>query len=58
MPTLLSTLVVALPIGTNWGLLASRGALFPALSDAGLTEGEVWRAWAALVLQPQLRKRR
>lgn len=58
--TMLSTLVAALPIGTNLGLLhllwmlvsgrllASRGALFPGLSDAGLTEAEVRRAWAAL----------
>jgi hypothetical protein len=29
-------------------LLASRGALFPGLSEAGLTPGEVRRAWAAL----------
>jgi hypothetical protein len=53
-------LVAVLPIGTNLGLLhllwmlvsgrllASRGALFPALSEAGLTDGEVRRAWAAL----------
>lgn len=58
--TMLSTLVATLPIGTNLGLLhllwmlvsgrllASRGALFPGLSDAGLTEGQVRRAWAAL----------
>jgi hypothetical protein len=29
-------------------LLAARGALFPGLSEAGLTPGEVRRAWAAL----------
>lgn len=58
--TLLSTLVAPLPIGTNLGLLhlpwmlvsgrllANRGALFPGLSDLGLTDGEVRRAWAAL----------
>jgi hypothetical protein len=58
--TMLSHLVAPLPIGTNLGLLhllwmlvsgrllASRGALFPALSEAGLTEAEVRRAWAAL----------
>ena len=56
--TMLSTLVATLPIGTTLGLLhllwllvsgrllASRGALFPALSDTGLTEAEVRRAWA------------
>jgi len=60
MHALLMSLVVSLPIGTNLGLLhllwmlvsgrllASRGALFPALSDLGLTDGEVRRAWAAL----------
>jgi hypothetical protein len=58
--TLLCALVVPLPIGTNLGLLhllwmlvsgrllRSRGALFPGLAEAGLTDGEVRRAWAAL----------
>jgi hypothetical protein len=58
--TMLSTLVAPLPIGTNLGLLhllwilvsgrllASRGALLPGLSAAGLTDGQVRRAWAAL----------
>ena len=57
---LLCAVVSALPIGTNLGLLhllwmlvsgrllAARGALFPGLSEAGLTPGEVRRAWAAL----------
>lgn len=57
---MLSNLVAALPIGTNVGLLplpwmlvsgrllTSRGALFPSVSDAGLTEAETRRAWAAL----------
>jgi hypothetical protein len=58
--TMLCALVAPLPIGTNLGLLhllwllvsgrllASRGALFPGLSEAGLTAGQVRRAWAAL----------
>ena len=58
--TLLCALVVPLPTGTNLGmlhvlwmlvsgrLLASRGALIPGLSELGLTEAEVRRAWAAL----------
>src|SRR5215211_8964520 len=58
--TLLCTLVVPLPIGTNLGLLhllwmlvsgrllAARGALFPGLSDCGLAAPAVRRAWAAL----------
>ena len=58
--TMLSTLVAPLPIGTNLGLLhllwmlvsgrllGSRGALIPGLSDLGLTDAEVRRAWAAL----------
>jgi hypothetical protein len=58
--TMLSTLVAPLPIGTNLGLLhllwllvsgrllGSRGAIVPGLSEAGLTDGEVRRAWAAL----------
>jgi hypothetical protein len=57
---LLCAAVSALPIGTNLGLLhllwmlvsgrllAARGALFPGLSEAGLTPGESRRAWAAL----------
>src|ERR687893_32499 len=57
---MLSALVAPLPIGTNLGLLhllwmlvsgrllGSRGALLPGLSDLGLTDGEVRRAWAAL----------
>jgi hypothetical protein len=60
MLTLLCTLVVDLPIGTNLGLLhllwllvsgrllATRGALFPGLSDCGLEAPAVRRAWAAL----------
>lgn len=58
--TMLSPLVAPLPIGTNLGLLhllwmlvsgrllGSRGALLPGLSDLGLTDSEVRRAWAAL----------
>jgi hypothetical protein len=57
---LLCAVVSALPIGTNLGLLqllwmlvsgrllATRGALFPGLSEAGLTPAESRRAWAAL----------
>lgn len=57
---LLCAVVSALPIGTNLGLLhllwmlvsgrllATRGALFPGLSEAGLTPEESRRAWAAL----------
>jgi hypothetical protein len=57
---MLSTLVAPLPIGTNLGLLhllwmlvsgrllGSRGAILPGLSELGLTDGEVRRAWAAL----------
>ena len=60
MLMLLCTLVVACPIGTNLGLLhllwmlgsgrllGSRGALFPGLSECGLSERAVRRAWAAL----------
>lgn len=56
----LSVLVVDLPIGTNlavfqllWAvlsgrLLASRGAIIPALSASGLSTDAVRRAWAAL----------
>lgn len=58
--TLVSALVVVVPIGTNLGLLhlfwmvlcgklvLSRGAIFPGLSAVGLSEGAVRRAWAAL----------
>ena len=58
--TLVSGLVVDVPIGTNLGLLhlfwmvlcgkllLSRGAIFPGLSAVGLSEGAVRRAWAAL----------
>lgn len=58
--TLLSALVVALPIGTNldvftllWlmssgGLLDSRGAVIPGLSALGLDVAAVQRTWAAL----------
>ena len=58
--TLVSALVVDVPIGTNLGLLhlfwmvlcgkllLSRGALFPGLSAMGLSDGAVRRAWAAL----------
>jgi hypothetical protein len=58
--TLVSALVVDVPIGTNLGLLhlfwmvvcgkllVSRGALFPGLSAVGLSEGAARRAWAAL----------
>jgi hypothetical protein len=60
MLTLLCALVGELPIGTNLGLLhllwmlvsgrllAARGALFPGLSDCGLSAAAVRRAWAAL----------
>jgi len=58
--TLVSGLVVDVPIGTNLGLLhlfwmllcgkllLSRGAIFPGLSAVGLSEGAVRRAWVAL----------
>lgn len=60
MMSLLSALVVALPIGTNldvftllWlvssgGLLESRGAVIPGLSALGLDVAAVQRTWAAL----------
>ena len=60
MLTLLCTLVVACPIGTNLGLLhllwmlasgrllGARGALFPGLADCGLSAPATRRAWAAL----------
>lgn len=59
--TVLSTIVRALPIGTNWDvacllftimsgrLLWTRGGVVPALAEAGLTESEVRRAQASLV---------
>jgi hypothetical protein len=58
--TLVSGLVVDVPIGTNLGLLhlfwmllcgkllLSRGAIFPGLSAVGLSDGAVRRAWVAL----------
>jgi len=58
--TLVSALVVDVPIGTNLGLLhlfwmvlcgkllLSRGAIFPGLSAVGLPAGAVRRAWSAL----------
>lgn len=58
--TLVSGLVVDVPIGTNLGLLhlfwmlltgqalLSRGAIIPGLSAVGLSEGAVRRAWTAL----------
>src|SRR3954466_426088 len=58
--TLVSALVVDIPIGTNLGLLhlfwmllcgkllLSRGAIFPGLSAVGLPAGAVRRAWIAL----------
>ncbi len=60
MMTLLCALAGDLPIGTNLGLLhllwmlvsgrllAARGALFPGLSDCGLSPAAVRRAWAAV----------
>ena len=60
MLRLLCTLVEGVPIGTNLGLLhllwmlvsgrllATRGAVVPALSDSGLAAPAVRRAWAAL----------
>src|SRR5215210_5825620 len=58
--TLVSALVVDVPVGTNLGLLhlfwmllsgkalLTRGAIIPGLSAVGLSEGAVRRAWAAL----------
>jgi hypothetical protein len=58
--TVVSALVVDVPIGTNLGLLhlfwmllcgkllLSRGAIFPGLSAVGLSDGAVRRAWVAL----------
>ena len=58
--TLVSAVVVDVPIGTNLGLLhlfwmllsgkalLTRGAIIPGLSAVGLSEGAVRRAWAAL----------
>ncbi len=60
MLTVLCTLVEAVPIGTNLGLLhllwmlvsgrllGARGAVFPGLSDCGLSAPATRRAWAAL----------
>src|SRR5258707_10048214 len=60
MLTLLCTLVVSLPVGTNLGLLhllwmlvsgrllATRGAVIPGLDACGLSRRAVRRAWAAL----------
>ncbi len=60
MLTLLCTLVVACPLGTNLGLLhllwmlasgrllGARGALFPGLADCGRSAPAARRAWAAL----------
>ncbi len=60
MLTLLCTLVVGYPVGTNLGLLhllwmlvsgrllESRGAVIPGLDQLGLCAGAVRRAWAAL----------
>jgi len=60
MMTLLCSLVVTLPIGTNVGLLhllwmlvsgqllGARGAVIPGLSACGLPDRAVRRAWAAL----------
>lgn len=57
---MLSSLLRDVPVGTNLGLfylfwtllsgrlLASRGAVIPALADTGLPEPAVRRAWAAL----------
>jgi hypothetical protein len=60
MLTVVCTLVVAVPVGTNLGLLhllwmlvsgqllATRGAVIPGLSACGLSDRAVRRAWAAL----------
>jgi hypothetical protein len=60
MLTVLCSLVITLPVGTNLGmlhllwmlvsgqLLATRGAVLPGLSACGLSERAVRRAWAAL----------
>ncbi len=60
MLTLLGALVVALPVGTNLGLLhllwmlvsgrllTTRGAVIPGLDACGLSRRAVRRAWAAL----------
>ena len=57
--SVLSTLLVSLPIGTNlallhfmWmlvsgALLPHRGAIFPALKSTGLSDAATRRAWAA-----------
>ena len=58
--TMLSSVLRPVPLGTNLGLfhllwtllsgrlLASRGAIIPALADTGLAAPAVRRAWAAL----------
>ena len=58
--TLVSGVVVDMPVGTNLGLLhlfwtllcgkllLSRGAIFPGLSAIGLSDAAVRRAWVAL----------
>lgn len=58
--TMLSSVLYSVPVGTNLGLfhllwtlfsgrlLASRGAIIPALADTGLPAPAVRRAWAAL----------
>src|SRR5207248_4050406 len=60
MLTLLCSLLVSVPVGTNLGLLhllwmlvsgqllATRGAVIPGLSACGLSARAVRRAWAAL----------
>lgn len=60
MMSLLCTLVLPLPIGTNLGLLhllwmlvsgrllGARGAVLPGLGDCGLADQALRRAWAAL----------
>ena len=60
MMTLLGSLVVGLPVGTNLGLLhllwmlvsgqllGTRGAVIPGLSACGLSDRAVRRAWVAL----------
>ncbi|MCL5995833.1 MAG: hypothetical protein M1546_07225 [Chloroflexi bacterium] len=59
MMSVLIALVIELPIGTNLGLLrvlwalvsgqllATRGALIPALAKIGLSDAEVMQAWSA-----------
>ena len=59
MMSVLIAIVIELPIGTNLGLLrvlwalvsgqllATRGALIPALANIGLSDAEVMQAWSA-----------